>query len=222
MPTEVATNRWSRWRDLAGRQTQTVSEQIQTTALWSLEWETDQTGWVLSVCFPSSITVTGSATGESDRVSCDMQVAAGRAETSPRFWGIPFLLFSALPGNHLTPCLSMPQLSTCFVLFFFFHLFLLVGGFSLLYSKCQGLKVDKWKSSPGSKSNCYSAHWLSHVRLFVTSTPGLPVHHQLPELAQTHVHWAGGAIKPSHSWLSPSPPTFSLSQHQDLFRWVSS
>ena len=87
----------------------------------------------LGFCFPSSITVTGSATGESDRVSCDMQVAAGRAETSPHFWGIPFLLFSALSGNHLTPCLSMPQLSTCFVLFFFFfffHFFLLVGGFS--------------------------------------------------------------------------------------------
>ena len=54
------------------------------------------------------------------------------------------------------------------------------------------------------------------------STPGFPVHHQLPELAQTHVHWVGDAIQPSHPLLSPSPPAFSLSQHQGLFQWVSS
>ena len=45
------------------------------------------------------------------------------------------------------------------------------------------------------------------------STPGLPVHHQLPELVQTHVHRVGDAIQPSHPLLSPSPPAFSLSQH---------
>ena len=54
------------------------------------------------------------------------------------------------------------------------------------------------------------------------STPGLPVHHQLPEFTQTHVHWVGDAIQPSHPLSSPSPPTFNLSQHQDLFQWVSS
>ena len=54
------------------------------------------------------------------------------------------------------------------------------------------------------------------------STPGLPVHHQLPELAQTHVHRVGDAIQPSHPLSSPSPPTFNLSQHQGLFQWVSS
>ena len=53
------------------------------------------------------------------------------------------------------------------------------------------------------------------------STPGLPVHHQLPELDQTHVHRVGDAIQPSHPLVSPSPPAFSLSQHQDLFQWVS-
>ena len=51
------------------------------------------------------------------------------------------------------------------------------------------------------------------------STPGFPVHHQLPELAQTHVHQVGYAIQPSHPLSSPSPPTFNLSQHQDLFKW---
>ena len=55
-----------------------------------------------------------------------------------------------------------------------------------------------------------------------SSTPGLPVHQQLPEFTQTHVHWVGDAIQPSHPLLSPSPPTFHLSQHQGLFKWVSS
>ena len=50
------------------------------------------------------------------------------------------------------------------------------------------------------------------------STPGLPVHHQLLELTQTHVHWVGDAIQPSNSLLSPSPPAFNLSQHQGLFQ----
>ena len=50
------------------------------------------------------------------------------------------------------------------------------------------------------------------------STPGLPVHHQLPELAQTHVRHISDAIQPSHPLSSPSPPTFNLSQHQGLFQ----
>ena len=54
------------------------------------------------------------------------------------------------------------------------------------------------------------------------STPGLPVHHQLPEFTQTHVHWVGDAIQPSHPLSPPSPPAFNLSQHQGLFQWVSS
>ena len=54
------------------------------------------------------------------------------------------------------------------------------------------------------------------------STPGLPVHHQLPGFSQTHVHRVGDAIQPSHLLLSTSPPTFNLFQHQGLFQWVSS
>ena len=54
------------------------------------------------------------------------------------------------------------------------------------------------------------------------SMPGLPVHHQLLKSTQTHVHWGGDAIQPSHPLLSPSPPAFNLSQHQSLFKWVSS
>ena len=54
------------------------------------------------------------------------------------------------------------------------------------------------------------------------SMPGFPVHHQLPELAHTHIHWVGDAIQPSHPLLSPSPPACSLAHHQGLFQWVSS
>ena len=50
------------------------------------------------------------------------------------------------------------------------------------------------------------------------STPGFPVRHQHPELAQTHVHLVCDAIQASHPWQSPSPPTFNFSQHQDLFQ----
>ena len=52
--------------------------------------------------------------------------------------------------------------------------------------------------------------------------PGFPVHHQLPELAQTHVHQIGDAIQPSYPLSSPSPSSLNLSQHQGLFQWVSS
>ena len=54
------------------------------------------------------------------------------------------------------------------------------------------------------------------------STTGLPVHHQLPESTQTHVHRVGDAIQPSHSLSCPSPPALNLFQHQGLFKWVNS
>ena len=54
------------------------------------------------------------------------------------------------------------------------------------------------------------------------STPGLPVHHQLLEFTETHVHRVSDAIQPSHPLLSPSPPAPNPSQHQSLFQWVNS
>ena len=54
------------------------------------------------------------------------------------------------------------------------------------------------------------------------STPGLLVHHRLPESSQTHVHWVSDAIQPSHLLLYPSSPALNLSQQQGLFQWVSS
>ena len=61
-------------------------------------------------------------------------------------------------------------------------------------------------------SNSLQPHELQHARL--------PYPHYLPEFAHTYVHWVGDAIQPSHPLLSPSPPAFSLSQHQCLFQWV--
>ena len=80
--------------------------------------------------------------------------------------------------------------------------------------------VDEWINKL-----CFSWVSQSHPALcdpMDCSTPGLPVHHQLPELVQTHVHWVGDAILLSHPLSSPSPPAFNLSQHQGLFQWVSS
>ena len=54
------------------------------------------------------------------------------------------------------------------------------------------------------------------------STPGLPVHHQLPDFTQTHVHWVSDAIQPSHPVSSPPPPAPNPSQHEGLFQWVKS
>ena len=67
-----------------------------------------------------------------------------------------------------------------------------------------------------------SVQSLSRIRTLCdpmdSSTPGLPVHHQLPESTQTHVHWVGDAIQPSHPLSSPSPPTPNPSQHQSFFQ----
>jgi len=70
-----------------------------------------------------------------------------------------------------------------------------------------------------------SVQLFTHIRLCDSmnrSMPGLPVHHQLPDSTQTHVHQVGDAIQPSHPLSSPSPPALNLSQHQGLFQWVSS
>ena len=72
----------------------------------------------------------------------------------------------------------------------------------------------------------YGYQFISVIQLWLTlcdpmdcSTLGFPVHHQLQELPQTHVHWVGDVIQPLSS---PSPPAFNLSQHQGLFQWLSS
>ena len=86
------------------------------------------------------------------------------------------------------------------------------------------------KSGPPALGVWNLSHWFSSVTQSCPtlcnpmdcSMPGFPVHHQLPEFAQTHVHWVNNAIQPSHPLSSPSPPAFNLSQHQGLFQWVGS
>ena len=79
---------------------------------------------------------------------------------------------------------------------------------------CSFLKFQFSSVQSHSKSYSLPPHGLQQARV--------PAHHQLPELAQTHVHWVGEAIQPSHPLLSHSPPAFKLPQHQGLFQWVSS
>ena len=90
------------------------------------------------------------------------------------------------------------------------------SALSLLYGPTLSSIHDHWKNRQFS-----SVQWLNHVRIFAApwkgSMPGFPVHHQLPELAQTHVHQVSDAIQPCHPLSSPSPPAFNLSKHQGLF-----
>ena len=107
-------------------------------------------------------------------------------------------------------------------------------------SKLQVLVMDREARCPAvygvTKSRTWLSNWIELVYLLSTfsvtyscltlcdpmdcSMPGFPVHHQLPEFTQTHVHWVGDAIPPSHPLSSPSS-AFSLSQHQCPYSWVS-
>ena len=98
----------------------------------------------------------------------------------------------------------------------------LCKGFQLAIGRWMAFsKLDRlWRQRCSVQFSSFSC-----VRLFDPmnrSTPGFPVHHQLPESTQTHVHWVGDAIQPSHPLPSPSPPALNLSKHQGLFKWVSS
>ena len=86
----------------------------------------------------------------------------------------------------------------------------------MTFLKAQTPNMIMWgvQFSHSVVSNSLWPHGLQHA--------SLPVHHQLLEFTQTHVHWVGDAIQPSHPLLSPSPPASNLSQHQGLFKWVSS
>ena len=101
------------------------------------------------------------------------------------------------------------------------------GWFPTSQSRCKDQKrpsVWKWPTEPISSVQ-FSSVAQSCPALcdpMNRSTPGLPVHHQLPEFTQTHVHRVSDAIQPSHPLLSPLPPASNPSQHQSLFQWVNS
>ena len=132
---------------------------------------------------------------------CSEQVALDSACMKEHYW-VPITTYGHWTGNYtLFPCIRKYSDSFDFV--------------------CQPFKNCK---------NHYLLQFssvlsLSRVRLcdpMNHSTPGLPVHHQLLEFTQTHVHQVGDAIQPSHPLSSPSPPAPNPSQHQGLFQWVSS
>ena len=100
-------------------------------------------------------------------------------------------------------------------------------------------RLESWghkESDTANHTHTHPVRWISFESQFSSvaqscpticdpmnrSTPGLPVYHQLLEFTQTHVHWVSDAIQQSHALSSPSPSTFNLSQHQGLFKWVSS
>ena len=87
--------------------------------------------------------------------------------------------------------------------------------------RCPVLQADSLPSEPPVSVQFSHSVTSNSLRPHDHSTPGLPVHHQLPS-TQTHVHQVGDAIQPSHPLASPSPPALSHSQHQGLFKWVSS
>ena len=151
--------------------------------------------------------------------------------------------FSHLPWD-LQLLLTLPYSLQVISLFFNFFFLLVYSCFTvlcwfLLCSKVHQPCVYTYPLFFGFLF-CWGHHWalsrvpcsiqLSSVALSCLtlcdpmdcSTPGFPVLHQLPELAQTHVHQVGDAIQPSHPLSSSSPPTFNLSQHQGLFQRVSS
>ena len=82
---------------------------------------------------------------------------------------------------------------------------------------CPPLRVTSSVQFSSISQSC-----LTLCNIMDCSMPGLPVHYQLPEFTQTHIHWVCDAIQPSHPLLSPSLPALNLSQHQGLFKWVSS
>ena len=87
--------------------------------------------------------------------------------------------------------------------------------------KCRIIKAKQLDLKAHSVFSSVAQSCLTLCHPMDCSMPGLPAHCQLPEFTQTHVHWVGDAIQPSHPLLSPSPPAFNISQHHGLFQLVN-
>ena len=129
---------------------------------------------------------------------------------------IKFLGFSCFLCSRRDLCLNFPQLILwlLFILRCIVHLELSFVNFTKQkWYGCQDDPVQFSSVAQSCPSLCDPMN---------RSMPGLPVHHQLPEFTQTHVHPVSDAIQPSHPLSSPSPPAPNRSQHQSLFQWVNS
>ena len=109
--------------------------------------------------------------------------------------------------------LRKPGTIFCFILFSQLSNTCEMHNLSILWSP----QVDTIILTCKIQFSSVTQHCLTLCNCMVCSTPGLPVHHQLPEFAQTRLHWVSDAIQPSHPLSSPSPPAFNLSQHQGHF-----
>ena len=158
-------------------------------------------------------------------------------------WGFEWHIDQKLKGRALTLCWfgkhsPIPVYPLC-IIWFQWHVLHTLNSMqtSLLKGNKNAflyLELIPWSIFPEKKNDSWikgclpNVHFSSVFQLCLTlcdpmdcSRPGLPVHHQLPEFAQTHVHQVSDATQPSHP-LSSLPPAFSLSQHQGLFQGVSS
>ena len=111
-----------------------------------------------------------------------------------------------------------------FIVFYNIYLFWIIQAIFNKKSSIEFLMLTVIFLFPFFDSSVQFSHSLMSDSLdpMNRSMPGLPVHHQLPESTQIHVHWVTDAIQPSHPLSSPSPPAPNPSQHQGLFKWVSS
>ena len=99
---------------------------------------------------------------------------------------------------------------------------MLLPGEETVEHMLRSQEVNMCTSFPSRAGLCCCSSCLTLCDPMDCNVPGFLVIHCLPEFAQTHVHWVGGAIQPFHPLSSPSPPAFNLSEHQGLFRWVGS
>ena len=138
-------------------------------------------------------------------VACQAPLSMGFSRKE--YWsGLPFHAPRDLPDPGIKPCpLCLPH----------WQVGSLPPGPSGKPATSYYMAIIKWFFCIRISSVTQSCPTLCYPMDY--SMPGFPVHHQLPELAQTHIHWVGDAIQSSHPLSSLSPPAFSLSQHQGLF-----
>ena len=141
---------------------------------------------------------------------------------------VPKLEWASRVAYHQCLCHMCVCMINCFshvwlfvTLWIVAHQALLSKGFSR-QGYCSGLPCPPPGDDTSVLFSSVAQSCLSLCNPMNRSTPGLPVHHQLPEFTQTHAHRVSDAIQPSHPPSPPSPPAPNPSQHQGLFQWVNS